>query len=725
MDAYGTMIRTPMERKLSQAEAKKRIEKLTREIETHRHAYHTLDRPTISDEAYDSLFRELESLEREFPGLRSATSPTLRVGGEPLKSFRKVKHAIRQWSFDDVFDFGELKEWEEKINRMIFKNQKSKIKNKKEIEYVCELKIDGLKIILTYENGVFVRGATRGDGEIGEDVTENLRTIRSIPLRLSESIDAVVVGEAWLSEQELARINAEREAAGEPLFANPRNAAAGSIRQLDSRVTAKRKLDSFIYDIDRIESGMPETQIEELGLLKRLGFKVNPHRALCTTVEEIEAYYQEWGEKRHELPYMLDGIVIKVNGKALQDALGFTGKSPRFGVAYKFPAEQATTVVEDVAVQIGRTGVLTPVAHLRPVRVAGSVVSRATLHNFDEIGRLDVRIGDTVIIRKAGDVIPEIVSVMRNLRSGKEKKVHEPKKCPVCGGPVKRQMLGGAGKPQAGKESAALYCLNPKCFAIERENIIHAVSKKGLNIVGLGEKIVEALIDAGLVKDIADIFALAPGDLEPLERFAEKSADKLAKAIHEAKRVSLQKLIFALGIRHVGEETADLIAQSVIMKFPIPNSQFPNKSQGRNFQIRNLADIVRWFPNISAEDWMSIDGIGEKSAESLKEWFGDAKHQALLGMLGKEGVEIILPEKTAPSGQPFRGTTFVLTGELSSFTRDDAKAMIKAKGGTVSSSVSRKTDYVVAGANPGSKYERAKELGVKILDEEEFKMLLR
>ena len=789
-----------MKKNLSQEQAKKRIEKLIREIDEHRKRYHTLDQPTISDEVYDSLVRELEGLEREFPELRSGASPTFRVGGEPLVSFRKVKHALRQWSFDDVFDFEELKAWDGKTKRFLEKEignwklpardvsrtRPGEIGNSA-IEYVCELKIDGLKIVLSYEKGILKQGATRGDGETGEEVTENLRTIRSIPLRLSEPADVIVVGEAWLSQKEFARINAERKREGEALFANPRNAAAGSIRQLDPRVVASRKLDSFIYDIDKIESGIPArpaggrnpsiakalageqksgipgTQIEELDLLKKLGFQVNPEYRLCRTVEAIQAYYEEWNKKRHSLPYALDGIVIKVNERKLQDWLGYTGKAPRFGVAYKFPAQQATTVVEDVQVQIGRTGALTPVAHLRPVRVAGSLVSRATLHNFDEIARLGVRAGDTVIIQKAGDIIPEIVSVMTNLRSGKEKKIIPPKKCPICGSPVERMAvgnklpastrlqpaspsasdrlsrdgsLGGGGekatrlsarqasyssrslasdgdKLQA-RESAALYCLNPRCFAVLREQIIHAVSKKGFNIVGMGEKIVESLMNEGLVKDMADIFGLAPGDLAPLERFAEKSADKLALAIAAAKCVPLSKFFFALGIRYVGEETADLIMQSVMKGI-----------MNHESRIRGLKDIERVFPKITKDDWLTIDGIGEKSAESLVEWFGDKKHQELLRMLAAEGVEIILPEKKSVSEQPFRGMTFVLTGELSSFTRDAAKAMIKEKGGAVSSAVSSKTDYVVAGENPGSKLSAAQTLGVKVLSENEFINLLK
>jgi DNA ligase (NAD+) len=761
-----------MTEKISKKEALERVKKLSKEIDHHRNQYHVLDQPTLSDEAYDSLVRELENIERQFPELKSETSPTARVGGAPLLAFQKVKHAVRQWSFDDVFDFAELTAWDERIKRFLQKHideagslpatnyslrrsssEASQLPTTN-LEYVCELKIDGLKAVLTYEGGTFKQGATRGDGEIGEDVTDNLRTIESIPLMLSQRVSMIAVGEIWLSKRELERINSERKRAGEPLFANPRNAAAGSIRQLDPKVIAKRKLDSFVYDIDQMtlnsqqlainEQQFPETQIKELQLLQKLGFHVNQEYRLCKTVAEIEAYYAEWNAKRDSVPYALDGIVIKVNEKKLQDALGYRGKSPRFGVAYKFPAEQATTVVEDVQVQIGRTGALTPVAHLRAVRVAGSVVSRATLHNFDEIKRLDVRIGDTVIIQKAGDIIPEIVSVITNLRSGKEKRVPVPTRCPICGSPVKRLQMGRkpARNTSAFKEdvgggdlSAALYCSNSRCYAVEREKLIHAVSKKGLNIVGMGEKIVEVLLEEGLVKNMADIFTLAPGDLSPLERFAEKSAEKLTQAIQSAKKVPLDKFLFALGIRYVGEETATIIVEATIRQFPISNfpaasgsrqggDKFPNKSQTRNFKIKTLNDLIEYFPKVSREEWLAVRGIGEKSAESLVEWFGDVKNQDLLLALQAEGVAIVLPETTTPADQPLRGVSFVLTGELASFTRDDAKAMIKAKGGAVSSAVSSKTSYVVAGENPGSKLANAKKLGVKILDEEGFKKII-
>lgn len=733
-----------------------RIKKLTSEINRIRYEYHVLDRPDVTDEVYDSLTRELSELEREFPEFRLPDSPIGRIGGEPLSKFQKVKHQARQWSFDDVFDYSELVKWEEKVVRMIgkIKNEKLKISNDG-VEYVAEVKIDGLKIILTYKNGKFVRAATRGDGVIGEDVTENVKTIYSVPLELNYPIGCVVVGECWLSKRELTRINSTRMARNEALFANSRNAAAGTIRQLDPKIAASRKLDSFIYDIDYLEISndklqisnknqrpkfktqnmkMPETQWEELELLEELGFKVNPERKLCKNVSEIQEFYDSWKNKKDKQDYGIDGIVIKINSRELQEVLGYTGKSPRWGVAYKFPAEKVTTIVEDIKVQVGRTGALTPVAHLRPVAVAGSTVSRATLHNEDEIHRLDVRIGDTVVIQKAGDVIPEVVEVLKNLRTGNEKKFRMPERCPICGSKVgkitnakspaspaggqisnKSQIL----KSKIQNEGVALYCLNPKCYAVEKEKIIHFVSKKGFNIEGLGEKIVEQLMNEGLVSNYADIFELEKGDLEPLERFAEKSADNLITSIENSKKISLEKFLFSLGIRFVGEETAVLIAKAIKTEFQISNFKFPSKSE---FQISNFIKI---FPEIKIEGWKEIKGIGEKSAESLVEWFSDAENLKILERMEKLGIEIEKVNETEERRtEKLQGLTFVLTGELKNFTRDAAKDMIRNAGGDVSSSVSKKTDYVVAGENPGSKFQKAKELGVRIIDESEFRKMV-
>ncbi len=734
-------------------EVKNRIEKLSAEINNLRYEYHVLDKPDVTDEIYDSLMSELRKLEEEHPEFKTADSPTQRIGGKPLPKFQKVRHKIRQWSFDDIFDFDGLSKWEEKTLRLISKskflisNQIPNSNNKKlttnyKPDFCCEVKIDGLKVILTYRNGIFVSGATRGDGVIGEDVTENLKTIQSIPLKLNAPIDLIVVGECWLGKKELKRINKERQKKGEALFANSRNAAAGSIRQLDPKIAAARKLSSFIYDIDYINfpkvepSGtegstfgkFPKTQVEELQLLERLGFKVNREYRLCKNIQEIQEFYEEWAQKKDKQDYGIDGVVIKSNSINIQKALGYTGKSPRWGIAYKFPAEKTTTIVEDIKVQVGRTGALTPVAHLRPVKVAGSTVSRATLHNEDEIKRLDIRIGDTVVIQKAGDVIPEVVKVIQNLRIGKEKKFRMPTVCPMCGGKVYRK-LG----------EAATYCANLKCFAVEKERLIHFVSKKGFNIDGFGEKIVERFLEEGLISNAADIFELEKGDLEPLERFAEKSADNLIKSIEESKKISLEKFLFALGIRYVGEETTILIAKNISLL--VCHSR-PDREASQKIKITTLDSRLRgndnkvWisspkilanvFSKISVENWRSIKGIGEKSAESLAAWFSDAENISLLERMSKLGIIL----ETNGKQQETRGTgklinkIFVLTGELQGFTRDEAKDIIRREGGNVSSSVSRKTDYVLVGENPGSKYDKAVQLEVKIMNEKEFKKIV-
>jgi len=700
---------------------KDRAEKLRREIDRMRYEYHVLDKPDISDEVYDSLMRELRQLEEQYPELKTADSPSQRVGGKPLDKFQKVRHRVRQWSLNDAFDFGEVKKWEEKIQRIL-----GKAENQEKIDYCCEIKIDGLKIVLTYEKGILIQAATRGDGVIGENVTEQIKTIQSIPLRLNKNIDIVVVGEVWLKKSELEKINRDREKRGEMLFANSRNAAAGSIRQLDPKVTASRKLDSYIYDIDFLEVELPKTQIEELGLLKELGFKVNPNYKLCKNIDEVQTFFRSWEHKRNKQEYGIDGVVIKINSAKLQESLGYTGKSPRWALAYKFIPEKVTTIVSDIKVQVGRTGALTPVAHLRPVKVAGSTVSRATLHNEDEVRRLDIRIGDTVVIHKAGDVIPEVVEVLKNLRTGKEKIFHMPKTCPICGGPVKREVLKTKNqKLKTDEVSAAHYCLNKKCFAIEKENIIHFVSKKGFNIDGMGEKIVEHLMNEGLISNVADIFELTTGDLEPLERFAEKSADNLVKSIGQSRKIEFPKFLYALGIRHAGEETAVLIAKAINTEILNPKSEILNKSQIPKYKIQNLTDVMKIFPLISIEQWTSIKGIGEKSAESLVSWFNDKNNISLLKKMQDLGVKIEFPEVAAGKKLKLQGLTFVLTGELVSFTRDEAKDIIRKEGGDISSSVSKKTDYVVAGENPGSKYQKAKSLGVKVIGEKEFEEMIK
>lgn len=714
-------------------EVEARISKLRAEIEHHRHLYHTLDAPSLSDEAYDSLYHELVGLEEAYPQFSSETSPTMRVGGEPLERFVKVRHEMRQWSFDDVFDFEELHAWDEKIRRFLEKTtgneQRTTDNGQPAVAYVCELKIDGLKAVLTYEQGRLVRGVTRGDGVIGEDVTRNIATIRSIPLVLEEPVDITVVGEVWLPFSELERINTERQALGEAMFANVRNAAAGSIRQLDSKVTASRRLDSFIYDIDSMgradqkdRHGLPSSQFEELDYLRRLGFSVNREYRRCRTIDDVEEYYREWEAKRHALPYALDGIVIKVDDVREQELLGYTAKSPRFGVAYKFPAEEATTIVEDILVQVGRTGVLTPVAHLRPVRLAGSIVSRATLHNGDEIERLGIRIGDTVVVRKAGDVIPEVVSVVENLRTGAETAYVMPGVCPHCGGVVRKQPMESGRREVKGerKESVALYCTNPDCFAVEREKIIHAVGRKGFDIDGLGERIVEQLMDEGIVTTLSDIFELKLGDVLHLEGFGEKSAKNLEEAIKTAKQIPFSKFLFALGIRHVGEETAHVIERS-LTDGRLAGSIIESASAARPL---SLDAIISTFPMITEEEWEVIDGVGEKSAEALVAWWTASEHLSLLGKMRDAGVELSFEKSPVSTVSALEGKTFVLTGSLARFTRDEAKDMIRRKNGRVSGSVSAKTDYVVAGVDPGSKIDKARELGVAVVDEEAFRRML-
>ena len=670
-------------------EIKDKIERLRETIDHHRHCYHVLDQPEVEDEVYDSLMEELISLERTYPKLSSPTSPSVRVGAEPLEHFKKVRHEVLQWSFDNAFSDDDLRAWEERIQR-ILKKEGSKTKT----QYTAELKIDGLKIILTYKNGVFTHGATRGDGVIGEDVTQNLKTIGSIPLVLPQKINITVGGEAWLPKRELTRINKERKKDKEPLFANPRNAAAGTIRQLDPKVVSGRRLDSFIYDIEHISSGddaveNPQSQSEELKLLKKLGFKVNNHVSTCPDLKSVISFYNRWVKKRDKEEYEIDGVVVKVDSIEQQERLGFTAKAPRFAIALKFPAEQVTTMVEDIALQVGRTGVLTPVAHLKPVLVAGSVVSRATLHNEDEIKRLDVRVGDTIVLQKAGDVIPDIVRVVTELRSGKEKPYVFSKHVPECGN-------GGAIERIPGQ--AAWRCVNKHSFAQQRRKFHHFVSKKALNIDGLGPNIVDVLLEQGLINSLDDFFTLKPGDLEGLPGFAEKSIENLLAAIEASRRTTLARFLFGISIPQVGEETARDIAA-------------------------HFGTIER-LKSASLEELEQIEGVGEIVANSVYTWFKNKDNQVLLKKLQ---IHLTI-EKTKISKRlsgKLSGKTFVLTGTLTSFSRDDAGEQIRSRGGKVSSSVSKNTDYVVAGADPGSKYTQAKKLGVSILSEESFSKLLK
>lgn len=654
---------------------KERLNKLKELLEKHRHLYHVLDTPEISDEAYDSLMKELEQIEAKHPELITPDSPTQRVGGEPLKEFGKVTHAHQQWSFDDVFDLKELKKWEEKVKNFM---AKAGVADEK-LSYNCELKIDGLKIILTYENGKLIRGATRGDGVIGEDVTHNIKTIQSIPIKLTQNVGITVVGEVWLSKKNLKKINKEREKLGEPIYANTRNLAAGSLRQLDPKITASRGLDSFLYDIDEVSGKIPDTQHGEIELLSELGFKTNPFSKVCNSVEDVQKFYEEWTEKKHDLDYELDGIVIKVDSVKIQKALGYTGKSPRWGVAYKFPAEQVTTVVEDIALQIGRTGVVTPVAHLKAVTVAGSTVSRATLHNEDEIKRLDVRIGDTVILQKAGDVIPDIVSVVLELRPKNSKPYVFPKHVPACGGDGRIERVPG---------EAAWRCVSRNSFDQQKRRFYYFVSKKCFDMDGLGPKIIDVLLEQGLITTFDDIFTLKRGDLLALPRFAEKSVDNLLASIEKSRKITLPRLLASLSISQVGEETAYDIAK----------------------HFGSLEKIAA----ATYEEIESIYGVGPIVAKSIFEWFKESDNKKLIKNLLKH-IEITV-EKT---GQKLAGKSFVFTGGME-IDRNEAQEMVRKLGGEVSSSVSSKTSYVVAGENAGSKLDKAQELGVTILTESEF-----
>ncbi len=675
-----------------------RLNKLKETIERYRQLYHSLDKPEISDEAYDSLIRELESIEHEYPDLVTPDSPSQRVGGEPIKEFKKVKHTTRQWSFDDVFDLNELHKWEEKVRNFM---EKGGITNEK-LEYCCELKIDGLKTILTYENGELKQAATRGDGEVGEDVTHNIKTIKSVPLNLSNKFDEVkktasltVVGEIWISVKDLERINRERIKNDEPVYANTRNLAAGSLRQLDPKITASRKLDSFIYDIDQVTGKIPSTQSGELELLKELGFKVNPYFRVCKNVEEVQIFYEEWTKKRHDLDYQLDGIVIKVNSRKIQETLGYTGKSPRWGVAYKFPAEQVTTILEDITFQVGRTGVITPVAILKPVLVAGSTVSRATLHNEDEIKRLDLRLGDTVILQKAGDVIPDIVSVVRELRAKNSKAFIWPTHIPACGGDGKIERVPG---------EAAWKCVSTDSFEQQKRKFYYFVSKKCFDIDGLGPKIIDVLLENNLVTDFSDIFRIKRGDLLALPRFAEKSVDNLLEAIQKKKTITLARFLTSLSIPQVGEETAYDVAR-----------YFQQKIKGDDSALNLIM-------NASIEEFRSIYGVGEVVAQSFVDWFREADNKKLVKNILKY---ITIVDEETNSSRPLEGKSFVFTGTMPTLEREIAQEMVRKNGGDVSSSVSKKTTYVVAGDEAGSKLEKARELGVTILSEEEFLKLIK
>ena len=688
---------------MNKKEAKLRIEKLKKLIHHHRYLYHVLDRQEISEAALDSLKKELFDLEQKYPEFVTPDSPTQRVGGKPLEKFEKVRHPQPMLSFNDAFSEKDMKDWEERIKKLLTKEEIEKL------EYFCELKFDGLAIELIYEEGLLKTGSTRGDGVIGEDVTQNLKTIEAIPLRLREKQDVikdlereglediaetvrkrglrkvVARGEALISKKEFERINREQEKKGLPKYANPRNIAAGSIRQLDPKVTASRHLDAYLYDL--ISDFGQKTHEQEHKILKILGFKIHKDSRLCKNLKEVFEFHHFWQEKRDSLPFEIDGIVVQVNENKIFEKLGVVGKAPRGAIAYKFPLKQAETIIEDIKVQVGRTGAVTPVAYLKPVEVGGVKITRATLHNTDEIERLGVKIGDTVIVGRAGDVIPEVVRVLKELRTGKERKFKMPKNCPVCG-----TLLV---KPEG---EAIWRCPNPDCSARQRRYLYHFVSKGAFDIEGLGPKIINQLLEENLISDPADIFELKEGDLIPLERFAEKSAKNLIEAIQSKKEISLGRFIYALGIRGVGEETA-----------------------------QDLAEYFGSLEKIKAatlEELLQVKDIGPETATSIYSFFRAKRNLKLIERLLKAGVKIINPKKTkAP--KKLENLTFVFTGSLKTMTREEAKEKVRELGGEVSESVSKKTDFVVIGENPGSKLQKAKKLKVKIVGEKEFLEMIK
>jgi len=673
---------------MDKKEAKSRIQALKKEVSRYRHAYHVLNKSLISDEALDSLKKELFDLEERFPDLVTPDSPTQRVGGRPLKQFVKVRHYSPMLSFNDAFSEEDMRAWLERIENHLGKSVKP--------EFYVELKIDGLAIELVYEDGLLVEGSTRGDGVTGEDVTQNLKTVDAIPLSLGIGVPKklIVRGEVFLTKKDFVRINREQEKKGEKIYANPRNVAAGSIRQLDSKITASRKLDSFAYDV--VSGLTTKTHEEKHEMLHKWGFKTNPNNKSIKSLEEVFEFRDYWESHREKLPYEIDGIVVALNDNSVSEEAGVIGKAPRAAIAYKFSPKEATTIVGDIRVQVGRTGALTPVATLKPVGVGGVTISHATLHNYDEIKRLGVKIGDTVVVSRAGDVIPQITKVLKEFRIGKEKEFKMPEKCPVDGSKVVR-------------EGVIYRCSNPNCGARLRESLSHFVSRSAFDLRGLGGQIIDKFLDEGLITDAADIFSLKEGDIASLERFGKKSAENIVAEVNSKKKVSLPRFIYGLGILHIGEETAQLLAK----KFFESNRKKINPS--------SLGDFYK---HISLEELQTVPDIGPKVAQSIYDWFHNEKSIKFLNRLGKVGVELDMP-KTSFRGKKLTGKTFVLTGSLESMSRDKAKERIRELGGDISESVGKKTSYLVAGSDPGSKMGKAKKLGVRTLTEREFISILR
>lgn len=655
--------------------AEKKVKDLHNLLNQYNYEYHVLDQPSVPDAEYDRLMRELIELEEQFPELKTEDSPTQRVGGEILDMFEKVEHQSQMLSLGNAFNEQDLRDFDRRVRQGAGEN----------VSYVCELKIDGLAVSLRYEDGLFILGATRGDGSIGENITANLKTIRSIPLRLKENVTMEVRGEAFMPRRSFEKLNKAKEENGEEPFANPRNAAAGSLRQLDPRLAAKRNLDIFVYGIANAGNTGIVSHSEGLDFLDSLGFKTNKERKRCESIEEVIEYVQGWTHKRPDLSYDIDGIVIKVDSLEEQEQLGATAKSPRWAIAYKFPAEEVVTTLRDIELSVGRTGVVTPTALLEPVRVAGTTVQRASLHNEDLIREKDIKIGDRVVVKKAGDIIPEVVNVLADRRTGEEQDFNMPTHCPECESELVR--LDG---------EVALRCINPKCPAQIREGLIHFVSRNAMNIDGLGEKVISQLFAENLIKDVADIYKLTYEQLIQLERMGEKSVNNLLQAIQNSKGNSLEKLLFGLGIRHVGAKAAKTLAQ----------------------EFSHMEALEK----ASRDDLTAINEIGEKMADSIVSFFEQEEAHELIAELKAAGVNMAYngpkPVSAESSDSFFAGKTVVLTGKLEIMSRSEAKDKIEALGGKVSGSVSKKTDVVIAGEEAGSKLTKAQELGVEVWNEE-------
>lgn len=666
-----------MEHEMTIDEATKKAEELRVQLDRWSREYYVLDQPTVEDYIYDKTYAELVAIEEQYPDLITADSPTQRVGGKILSSFEKVTHDIPLYSLNDVFNKEELLAFDQRVQKAIGRP----------VAYCCELKIDGLSVSLRYENGEFVRGATRGDGSVGENITENLKTVRSVPIKLKEPMSIEVRGECFMPKRSFVKLNQKNEEEGKPVFANPRNAAAGSLRQLDSKITAKRNLDTFLYTVADFGPMQATTQYEALEELDKIGFHTNHEKRLCHSIDEVWAFIEEYHEKRKDLPYEIDGIVIKVNDFSLQDQLGFTVKAPRWATAYKFPPEEVETVIEEIECTVGRTGVVTPTAIMTPVRVAGTTVSRASLHNGDYIQMKDIRLNDTVQIYKAGDIIPEVAQVILDKRPKDSEPYKMPEHCPVCHSELVHL-----------DEEVALRCINPKCPAQMKEGLNHFVSRNAMNIDGLGPRVLEQMYDKKLVADVADLYKLTEEELLMLDKIKEKSANNILTAIDNSKENSVERLIFGLGIRHVGAKAAKILAEHFGDLETLSRSDF--------------------------ESIIQLDTIGDIIADSVVTYFDNEEVHELMEELKQAGVNLeykgIRSTQLKEVESPFKNKTIVLTGKLTRFTREEAKETIENLGGKVTGSVSKKTDIVVAGEDAGSKLTKAQELGVEVWTEDQM-----